>query len=33
MTTPQIIIASTHSPINPEITAAITKIITRGEVN
>jgi hypothetical protein len=25
--------ASTHSPINPEIIAAITRIITSGDVN
>jgi hypothetical protein len=32
-TTPQIIHASTPSPINPEIIAAMIKIITSGDVN
>jgi hypothetical protein len=33
ITTPQMIIASTPSPINQEIMAAIIKIITSGDVN
>jgi hypothetical protein len=32
-TTAQIMIASTHSPIKEEIIAAITRIITSGDVN